>query len=175
MNFYQWIKAILHAIVEKGLPPTFSARFLFIFNSSVMIGLNSIINLELIDNYTHKNRYPSLKINKDFINNLVIYLSNLSIQLLNRDIKSKSITIFINQTIENLKLNVAYTNFVRCNSQLLQLVSDDVAHYYNLRNKDGWKKSNKQIQLANAYSINVKLSINTSVMTNQTQWCPLKG
>jgi len=175
MNYYQWIKAILLAIVEKRRPPTFSARFLFLFNSSVMVGLTSVIKLELIEKYTHKNTYPSLKINNEFSNNLVIYLSNLSIQLLNRDIKSKSITVFVNQTIGNLKSNIKYTDFIKCNNQLLQLISDDVAHYYNLRNKDGWKKSNEQIELSNPYYINVKLPINTSVMTNQSQWCPLKG
>ena len=175
MNYYQWIKVILLSIIEKRLPPTFSARFLFMFNSSVMVGLTSVIKLKLIEKYTHKNTYPSLKINNEFINNFIIYLSNLSIQLLNRDVKSKSITVFINQTIGNLKSNIVYTDFIKCNNQLLELISDDVAYYYNLRNKDGWKNSNKQIQLANPYSINVKLPINTSVMTNQSQWCPLKG
>jgi membrane-associated phospholipid phosphatase len=175
MNFYQWIKIILHAIIEKKLPPTISARTLFIFNSMVMIGLGSIINLELIDKYKYKNTYLKLKTNDEFINNLIIYLSNLALELLNRDIKSKLITVFINQNIANLKSNTEYKNFIGCNSQLLELITNDVTYYYNTRNKDGWKESNKQIHLSNPYYINVKLPINTLSMTNLDQWCPLKG
>lgn len=174
-ELYQWIKTILHAIIEKKLPPTITARTLFIFNSMVMIGLGSIINLELIDKYKYKNTYLKLKTNDEFINNLIIYLSNLALELLNRDIKSKLITVFINQNIANLKSNTEYKNFIGCNSQLLELITNDVTYYYNTRNKDGWKESNKQIHLSNPYYINAKLPINTLSMTNLDQWCPLKG
>ena len=136
MNFYQWIKIILHAIIENKLPPTISARTLFIFTSMVMIGLGSIIKIELIDKYTYKNTYPKLKTNNKFINNLIIYLSNLSLQLLNLDINSNLIKIFINENISNLKSNIKYNNFVTSNIQLLELISYDVTYYYNSRNKD---------------------------------------
>ena len=175
MNFYQWIKIILHAIIENKLPPTISARTLFIFTSMVMIGLGSIIKIELIDKYTYKNTYPKLKTNNKFINNLIIYLSNLSLQLLNLDINSNLIKIFINENISNLKSNIKYNNFVTSNIQLLELISYDVTYYYNSRNKDGWKKSNKQIDLNNSYYINVKLPINSSNISNPEQWCPLEG
>jgi hypothetical protein len=55
------------------------------------------------------------------------------------------------------------------------LITNDVFYYYNSRNKDGWKEANIQIQLANPYSINVKLPINTQNMPSPNQWCPLKG
>jgi hypothetical protein len=175
MEYFKCIKTILFAIIEKKLPPTISARTLFIFNSTVIVGLNTILKLNLIDNYTYKNTYPKVEINEKFTNDLILYLSKLSFELLNRDIKSKNIFNYVIQLNNEMNKSEQYIKFLSNNSTLLNLISEDVSYYYNQRNNDGWKDSNSVIPLVNQAVINVKLPINTNLMQNPEQWCPLKN
>ena len=175
MKYYQCIKTILLAIIEKKLSPVLSARFLFIFNSTVTVGLNTVLDLNLIDEYTYKNIYPNMTINYDFVSNLILWLSNLSLELLNRDLKSHLIFLFLKELNYEIITSKQYNNFLLNNSNLLNLISEDVNYYYNLRNKDGWKEANPVIPLVNPAEIYVKLPLNTNLMPDPTQWCPLAG
>lgn len=175
MKFYLNIKTILEAIIEKKLPPTFSARTLFIYNSTIIVGLGTILNVKLIDNYTYQNNYSKIKVDNKFINNLIKYLSVLVLEILNRDLHSKKISYSIQLNNNELKNNQKYQEFLLSNQSLLSLIYDDVSYYYNSRNKDGWKESNVIIPLANQAVINVNKPINMNEMTQVDQWCPLKG
>lgn len=175
MKYYLNIKTILLAIIEKKLPPTFAARTLFIYNSTIMVGLKTLLDIKLIDNYNYKNTYPKISCDKDFIDNLIRYLSLYIFELLNRDIKSKQISEFIESTSSELKKNKNYNYFLLENAQLISLINEDVSYYYNLRNKDGWTNSNVIIPLNNEAVINVKLPIDMNQMQQPNQWCPLKG
>ena len=179
MNYHHNIKIILSAIIEKKIPVTFAARYLFIFNSTVSVGLGALINVELIDKYIYQHdckKYCTEMITDvHFVNNFIIYLSNLSMELLNHNIKSKLIKNYIELTNNKLKYNTEYNHFIDKNYNILKLIYEDVTYYYNSRNKDGWKKSNKQIHMDNSYYINIHMPINQSLMSNLEQWCPLKG
>jgi len=179
MDYYHNNKIILSAIIEKKIPVIFAARYLFIFNSTVTIGLGALLDIELIDGYSYKYDYkkmfPEKNTDKKFTNNFINYLSELSMQLLNHNVKSRIIKSYIEQMNNRLNNDAEYNNFINENNDILELLYEDVTYYYNLRNKDGWKKSNKQIHMSNYYHINVKLPIDSSLMTNPEQWCPLKG
>jgi hypothetical protein len=175
MKYYLNIKTILNAIIEKKLPPTFAARTLFIYNSTIIVGLGTITDVKFNDNYTYKNEYSKNKVDAQFIKNLLKYLSKLSFELLNRDIHSKNIELRIKELNNELEQKQNYKDFLLCNVNLLSLIYDDVSYYYNLRNKDGWKESNKIISLANEAIINVNKPINVNDLQQPEQWCPLKN
>jgi hypothetical protein len=181
MKFYSNIKIILSAIIEKKIPVIFASRYLFVYNSTVMVGLGTLYesNVKSIDNYSYKYDYKKLfeklTFDKDFINQFIVYLCILSMQILNNNIKSKVIKKYIEEMNNEMANDKKYNKFVSKNKDFLNLVYEDVNYYYNQRNKDGWRKSNKQIHLDNSYYIKVNLPIDSSQMADQEQWCPLKG
>jgi len=184
-QFITFIKLILQVIIEKKLPPTFAARTLFILSSMVWIGLSTINpNSLLIENYKLKYNYTSYKcelandsvINQtSFYNNLVLFLSIITLELLNRDIKSKLIYNFIIDINKENLVNESYNKFLSSNSKLLVVITDEITYYYNQRNKDGWTKSNKQISINNNYKINPNKQIISEEMNNPITWCPLNN
>ncbi len=164
-NFYTIIKLLLNVIIEKGLPPTFAARTLFILPSTISVGVKSIIsNIKLTDSYDFKYTHVSLKISERKSNILVMYLSNKALELLNNDLESNLITKY-------LETHLITIDFIKPN--ILQNTINEMTYYYNERNKDGWKESNKQIPLQNTNYINVSEPCYPSEFVNMKEWCPL--
>jgi hypothetical protein len=170
-NFFSIIKLLLDAIIEKTLPPTFSSRTLFIVPSTVIVGLNSICpNINLLEDYKLNYSHPTnIKLCKKQINLLIIYLSNKSLELLNNDLNSKIITKYLDEN--NLINN--QIDFIE--PKILQNIVYEMVYYYNQRNKDGWKDSNKQIKLVNDNFINPNQPIEPNDFVNIGSWCPLQG
>ena len=167
-NFYLIIKLLLDVIIEKKLPPTFSSRTLFIIPSTVIIGLYSICpNIKLLDDYKLKYEHvTNLKLCKKQINLIIIYLSNKALELLNNDLDSQLIKKYLDG-------NNFQIDFIE--PKILQNIVYEMVYYYNQRNKDGWKDSNKQIKLVNDNYITVNIPINPNNFNNIDSWCPLEG
>ncbi len=171
-NFYSVIKLLLEVIIEKNLPPTFSARTLFIIPSTVSVGLKTInSNIVLLDEKTAINKIDildllDLELSEKRLNKLIIYLSNKALELLNSDIKSDLITKY-------LQANTFNINFIK--PKVLDLMCENMEIYYNYRNKDGWKESNKQIPMTNTNYINVNKPLNPNDFNDLAEWCPLDG
>lgn len=167
-NFYSIIKLLLDVIIEKNLPPTFSARTLFILPATVIVGLGSVLsNIKLFDNYNYK--YEHIR-NKEYsckeLDLLIIYLSLKALELINRDIESKLIKEYLSKN--NVEIKFIDTN-------TLQNIVYEMIYYYNQRNKDGWKDSNKQIKLPNDNYININQPLNSNNFMDPISWCPLQG
>ena len=166
-NFYSVINLLLQVIIEKTLPPTFSSRTLFIIPSTVTVGLKTInSNIVLLDKNITINLIDQIELSEKRLNKLIIYLSNKALELLNGDIKSELITKYLDS-------NTIVINFIE--PKVLELMVRNMTAYYNLRNLDGWKESNKQIPMENTNYINVTQPLNPNDFNNLAEWCPLDG
>ena len=165
-NFYQAIRMMLNVVIEKVLPPTITARTLFILPSTVSVGLSTVVKTCLLENYKLKYKHPVLELNSKQIDRLISYLTIKSLELINRDYHSKNINLYINN-------NQVTIDFI--DQQDLQNIVYEMTYYYNQRNKDGWKKANKQIKLPNNNYIMVNLPLNPDNFVDTESWCPLQG
>jgi hypothetical protein len=146
----------------------YSSDGFVIVPSTVIIGLFTICpNVKLLDDYKLNYSHPTnIKLCKKQINLLIIYLSNKALELLNGDLKSNLITKY-------LETNTIVINFIE--PKVLEQMVGNMTAYYNLRNMDGWKESNKQIPMTNTNYINVSQPLNPNDFNNLLEWCPLDG
>lgn len=167
-NFYSIIRLLLNVIIEKGLSPTFTARTLFILPATIIVGLGSILpNIKLLDKYNYKYQHTrNIELSCKELDWLIMYLSIKTLELLNRDLESKLIR-------EYLSKNEVQIRFIDQNT--LQNIEYEMIYYYNQRNKDGWKESNKQINLPNDNYLDVNQPLNPNNFMDLESWCPLQG
>ena len=92
-------------------------------------------------------------------------MSNKALELLNNDLNSKIITKYLDE-------NNFTIDFIE--PKILQNIVYEMVYFYNQRNKDGWKDSNKQIKLVNDNFINPNQSIKPNDFVNIDSWCPLQ-
>ncbi len=168
MEFYQTMRMFLDMIVEKNLPPTITARTLFILPSTVIVGLSSATNVKLLEDYNLKYEHTKLNLSSEEINLLISYLTLQALQLVNRDFHSKIVENYINKNSNQVKID-----FISQDN--IQNIIYEMTYYYNQRNKDGWKDANKQIILPNDNYIKVNEPLNQNNFMNPQAWCPLQG
>ncbi len=166
INFYQTMRMMLNMIVEKALPPTITARTLFILPSTVIVGLSSVTSIKLLEHYNFKYTHSKLNLSSVQTDMLISYLTIQALELLNRDFHSKIIENYVNS-------NKVIIDFIPQN--ILQNVVYEMTYYYNQRNKDGWKDGNKQIVLPNDNYIKVNEPLFSNNFMNPEAWCPLQG
>jgi hypothetical protein len=160
-NLCDLLKKLLETICQIIVPPTFVARFLFIFCSCIIYGMSFFYDLSFIDNYlTPKNK---LKICSCKINEIIIFFGIYTLELINQDLKSEYLNTFLLDNKLNPLLLLKY-----------QKILDEIQKYYNYRNNDGWINSNEDIELENQpYKIDPNTIIDISKIKNPLYWCPL--
>ncbi len=163
-NLYSQIKILLEGIQEKRTPPTISSRYLFIYNSMVYLALSCFVpEYKLIENYNKLYTYEKIKPNDLLL--ILELVSNKALELVNNDLESKIIKKYLDQNYIN--------NQQEENTEFITKIYTEITYYYNKRNKDGWKKSNLQINLINENYIDPNKKLNPNTFTDMNSWCPL--
>ena len=181
ITFLDLIKKLLETITKLSIPPTWISRTLFMFTSNIAYGMSFISDIKFIDKFFENvnNLYScdKIKISKCDTNFVIIYLSVLSLKLLNNDLKSDYLEEFINIELESQIINCYnYQIFINKNYKLIEFLKNNVSEYYDFRNKDSWKDSNKPIDLPNGnYTINPNKLLDLEKINNYKSWCPLDG
>jgi len=167
-NFYSIIKLLLDVVIEKNLSPIYTARTLFILPSTVTVGLGTIDkSIKLLEEYNYKYEHPNnINLSCNEKNIFIMFLTNHALELLNRDLQSKLINVYL----INNKIQIDFIN-----NKIIQNIVYEMTYYYNYRNKDGWQEANKQIILPNSNYINVNEPLNINNFNDQQSWCPLQG
>ncbi len=167
-NFYPVIKLLLIIAIEKKYPATITIRNIFIFSAIVLIGLSCVLKgIKILDNYDYKYYHPKgFGLSEKDTDLLIMYLSSKALELLNQDVDSKRID-------EYLSFNFIQINFL--DKKVIENIVNEMINYYNLRNKDGWKESNQQIELPNKIYIDINKPLNVSDFNKPKVWCPLEG
>jgi hypothetical protein len=176
-NLCEILNFLLQTIASLTIPPTFIARFLFLFFSTITFGVSFVEDVKFINNYPYPNACEKIPFCKCQINNLIIYLAIETIQLINSDLNSDILEDFnknkIPSQIQNSKV---YMNFLASNEQTLLFIKNQITKYYEFRNQDPWKTSNESIELPNGnYRIEPNKPIDVNSIVEPNIWCPLQG
>ena len=176
--FLDILTKLLETITKISIPPTFIARTLFMFTSNIVYGMSFISDIKFIDSYfvnqNNLNLQEKICVSKSDTNNFVIYFSILSLKLLNQDLKSNYLELFILNELEIINCK-EYQIFLNENNKLIESLSIKIIEYYEFRNNDGWKDSNKSIDLPNGdYRINPDQPIDLEKIQDYKSWCPIE-
>lgn len=173
------VKKLLYTITELSLTPPNIARFLFIFFSNIKYGMKFITNIktDFIDNYQLPSEEEKFKVCNCKIQYLIIFLALHSLKLINQDLNSNNLNIFLKTEVLNkIKLSSGYKNFLFEYDDKLNYLIVKINEYYNFRNNDGWKQSNEDIPIKNGdYKINPLEPIDMLKIIDPLSWCPLVG
>lgn len=173
------VKKLLYAITELSQTPPNIARFLFIFFSNIKYGMKFILNIQtdFIDDYKLPSQEEKFKVCNCKIQNLIIFFALHSLKLVNQDLNSNNLNIFLTTDVPNqIELSLGYKKFLLEYSDKLNYLIEKINEYYNFRNNDGWKYSNEDIPLKNGnYQINPLKPIDMSKIIDPISWCPLVG
>ncbi len=175
LTFLNLLKKLLETITKISIPPTWTARTLYMFCSCVVYGMSFITDIKFIDNYQISEQKINININDSDKNNFIISFSILSLGLLNQNLQSDYLKNFIeNELIFLIDNTPIYKEFSDANLDLIGVIGKRIEQYYNFRNNDGWLESNEQINLPNGeYKINPSNPIDTGKITDYKCWCPL--
>ncbi len=172
MKITDYYKTVLNLIIEKGLGPTFAARTLFMYSSIIYNGYGYIENIKSSDNFKHM-----LNLELDD-KEKIYYLKHiclLGLSLLNSTFNSKVLYEFITEESNILLGDDEYNEFKdKYNEEIVQ-IEHELNEYYNLRDQDGWKESNEQIELPNG-KFEIKPNEEQDfTKIDITKWSPLSG
>ncbi len=172
MQLTEYYKIVLKLIIEKGLGPTFAARTLFIYSSILYNGYGYIEKIKNTDDFYHMLNLELEEKDKYYY---IRHIALLGLSLLNGTFNSKILYEFIAEQGNILTYDDEYNEFKEKYNEELQQIENELYEYYNLRDKDGWKESNVQIELPNKDFVIKPNETQDFSQINLKKWSPIEG